>query len=56
MADAGSPTKAQNLYASDHHRILAQILNPFIKLFIKPIRCQVWKSLLTNMDFNMEIS
>ena len=22
----------------------------------QPIRCQVWKSLLTNMDFNMEIS
>ena len=26
------------------------------RLCCQPIRCQVWKSLLTNMDFNMEIS
>ena len=26
------------------------------QLGCRPIRCQVWKSLLTNMDFNMEIS
>ena len=26
------------------------------RLCCQPIRCQVWKSLFTNMDFNMEIS
>ena len=26
------------------------------QLCCQPIRCHVWKSLLTNMDFNMEIS